>query len=243
MSWKSFACLAALGAISAPAVAVPSLSIVDNGGSATVNVTTTDAGSLGAEIAIELGVGLTLVDATVNTTNFDTANPGDNPFIAGSPVGGDTTGLFTDVGAGQIYVAYGSGDLGIGTFELLSFNYTGAGDATGTGDVAQAGALNDVGSVVQALADGPDLLADFNNDGVVDGQDFGVFVGEFNQGTVPPAAGLADFNNDGLIDGQDFGVFVGEFNMFNGSAVAVPEPAALAMASVMFLAAIGRRKG
>lgn len=66
--------------------------------------------------------------------------------------------------------------------------------------------------------------ADYNNDGVMDGQDFGVFVHEFNLGTVPPAQGLGDFDFDGDIDGGDFGVFVGEWSRFNSSSTATDSP-------------------
>jgi len=55
-------------------------------------------------------------------------------------------------------------------------------------------------------------IADFNNDGQVDGADFGIFGAAFGSmcgdpNYFPPA----DFNNDCVIDGADFGVFGSEF--------------------------------
>jgi hypothetical protein len=54
--------------------------------------------------------------------------------------------------------------------------------------------------------------ADFNNDGTVDGADFGIFGAAFGStagdADYNPAA---DFNNDGTIDGADFGAFGAQF--------------------------------
>ena len=99
MSWKSFACLAALGAMSAPALAVPSIGLVDNmDGTATLQVTATDNGSLAAEILIDATGGLGLTSATIaDSVVWDTANPGANPLT-----GGETTGIYdTDIASGE----------------------------------------------------------------------------------------------------------------------------------------------
>ena len=54
--------------------------------------------------------------------------------------------------------------------------------------------------------------ADFNNDGVVDGADFGAFGAAFGSSIGTPAyTPAADFNADGQIDGADFGSFGAEF--------------------------------
>lgn len=231
MSLKSYACLAALCAMSAPALAVPSISLVDNGsGNATLNVTTDAAGSLAAEIGITLGAGLTLVDATVNTTLFDDANPGDNPYINGldNPAGGDTTGLFTDVGAGQIFAAYGSGDLGIGTFELLSFNYTGSDSADASGVVAQLGLVNDVLMDTAVLGDaGSGLLADANGDGTVDLLDLAILGNNFN--LTPATFAQGDFNGDSVVDLLDLSILGSDFGNSASAAAAIPEPTSAAL--------------
>jgi hypothetical protein len=55
--------------------------------------------------------------------------------------------------------------------------------------------------------------ADFNNDGQVDGADFGAFGAAFGSSTgdanYDPAA---DFDDGGTIDGADFGIFGSEFS-------------------------------
>jgi hypothetical protein len=54
--------------------------------------------------------------------------------------------------------------------------------------------------------------ADFNNDGVVDGADFGAFGAAFGSASGDPSYNLnADFNGDGQVDGADFGAFGAEF--------------------------------
>jgi hypothetical protein len=57
-----------------------------------------------------------------------------------------------------------------------------------------------------------DCPADFNNDGQVDGDDFGIFGSAFGSSvgdaSFDPAA---DFTGDGVIDGADFGVFGAQF--------------------------------
>jgi len=54
--------------------------------------------------------------------------------------------------------------------------------------------------------------ADFNNDGVVDGADFGVFGAAFGASTGDLGYDAqADFNDDGVVDGADFGAFANEF--------------------------------
>lgn len=50
---------------------------------------------------------------------------------------------------------------------------------------------------------------DLDNDGLVAGSDFGIFVGYFGSGTA--AAREADFDGDTLIAGSDFGIFVSLF--------------------------------
>ncbi len=54
--------------------------------------------------------------------------------------------------------------------------------------------------------------ADFNDDGVVDGADFGAFGAAFGSSTGDASYDeAADFNDDGVIDGADFGAFGAQF--------------------------------
>ena len=56
------------------------------------------------------------------------------------------------------------------------------------------------------------LYGDSNNDGTVDGTDFGFFGAVF--GTTPGVGNSPfDFNNDGTIDGTDFGAFGNRFGL------------------------------
>jgi endonuclease I len=56
------------------------------------------------------------------------------------------------------------------------------------------------------------LPADLNNDGLVDGADFGIFAAAFgSQSSDANYSGPCDFNNDGSVDGADFGVFAASF--------------------------------
>lgn len=133
-------------ACAGPISAAPILQFVDNFDStATLQVVTDASGALGAEVAVEVatGPGLVITSVVVDTANFDTANPGDNPFIPGSPIGGDTIGLWTNLSAGQAFAAYGSGNLGIGTFDFLTLTYEGEGQLSAFGLVAQGASLNE----------------------------------------------------------------------------------------------------
>ena len=72
--------------------------------------------------------------------------------------------------------------------------------------------LADLGPFEFEPVDVNTCAADFNNDGQVDGSDFGAFGAAFGSvsgdGNYNPAA---DFNDDGQIDGADFGAFGAEF--------------------------------
>lgn len=223
MSWKSFACLAAVAAMTAPAVAqTPTIALVDNGGgNASLNITTSVAGAVGAEIQVVLDGGLTLGTVTENLTDF-IANPGDNPFIAGSPVGGDTTGLYTD--GNNIFAAFGSTatNAPAGTYELFNFDFTGSGLGDASGVVAQ---LGDLGEVLMdldvALDAGGGNPIDLNMDGFVDDADLGILLGNWGSDS------LGDLNNDMIIDDADLGILLGGW--MPPSSLAVPEPTSVVL--------------
>lgn len=143
-----------------PAVAAPMIQFVDNlDNSVTLQVVTDASGSLGAELGVAVEAsGLTLTNATVNTALFDDANPGDNPFINGldNPIGGDTTGLYVDFSQGQVFGAFGSQVVGIGTFDFLTLEFEGMGTLNASGVVAQQGLLGDVLEASIAVAEIPE---------------------------------------------------------------------------------------
>lgn len=126
-----------------------------------------------------------------------------------------------------------SGEGGSGSFEFVLF------DANGS-IVSMVGGV--FGGIVVAIP------GDFDDDGDVDGADFGVFVGEFQTGdTGGPGAAApfsqADLNMSGFVDGADFGIFVDSFQNFPPmSAVAVPEPSVISLVALAIAgAACGRR--
>lgn len=245
MSWKSFACVAALSAMATPALAAPSISIVDNlDGTGSVEVTIDAAGSLGAEIALAF-TDATLVDATINSAIFDEANPGDSPFIPGTLVGGDASGLNVDAGAGEVFAAFGGADPGLGTFTFLDFTYTGSGTAQATGYVAQGGDLGDfldTGAVDIGDDIGPEPLAgDFDGNGSVGDGDLTLLLSNWAasvppvpagwDGAQPTAPGIGDDELTALLStwGQ------------SQSSLAIPEPTA-AVIALMGLACLSARR-
>ncbi|MFT5229649.1 MAG: hypothetical protein ACI9EV_002803, partial [Urechidicola sp.] len=54
---------------------------------------------------------------------------------------------------------------------------------------------------------------DLNMDGVTDGDDFGVFLGNFGVPCADPCGCPTDLNGDGITDGDDFGIFLGNFGL------------------------------
>jgi hypothetical protein len=245
MSWKSIACVAALGAMSAPALALPSISVVKT--SATtgrIDVITTAAGSIGAEVSLVLA-GATLNSAVVNSAIFDTANPGDNPFIAGSPVGGDTTGMSAVTGGTSIFASFGSGNQPAGTYKLLDFTFSGASPtatATGDGFVASVGVLTNVPADVEVIGMPAGIFGDFEPDGDVDIIDFGLFADTFGKVTGNPGFDVrGDSEPDGDVDIIDFGLFADNFGTGTSSAVSVPEPTA-ALLGLIGVACLGFRR-
>ncbi|TWT66857.1 hypothetical protein Pla123a_45550 [Posidoniimonas polymericola] len=140
---RSFAALVCVAA-AATSSATPTLQFAnDTGSSVTLQVVTDDSSSIGAEVAIEINAGptLELTGATVNTAFWDYANPGDNPFIPGAPVGGDSFGLWTDFALGQVFAAFGSGFNPMGVHDFITIDYTGSGSLMAEGFLAQNGVL------------------------------------------------------------------------------------------------------
>lgn len=145
MKWSILLCaaMAAVACVS-PVMAAPSIQFVDNlDSTVTLQIVTTGNGSIGAELAVEVAAspGLLINSAVINSSVFDTANPGDNPFIPGSPVGGDSTGLWTNLPLGRVFASYGSGIVNAGTYDFLTLGYSGSGTLQASGKVASQGGL------------------------------------------------------------------------------------------------------
>lgn len=68
---------------------------------------------------------------------------------------------------------------------------------------------NNTSNQIDANLDGYGNIcdADYNNDGTINGGDFGAFVGAFNT-----LNATVDLNGDGVVNGGDFAGFVGMFN-------------------------------
>lgn len=228
MKHRHWLAAAALAAFSQVAVAAPSISVVDNSdGTGSLNITTDAPGALAAELALELTGGVTLVDAVINSAIFDQANPGDSPFVPGSPVQGDAHGLELDLVNNRLFAAFGAEDPGVGTFEFLTFSYTGSGGVQATGYVAQNGELGsflDTGGPIS-----PPLPGDFDGNGSWGDGDLTLLLANWGA-TVPPvpagwdglqptAPGIGDDELTTLLS-----------NWGQSSSLAVPEPGAVVMA-------------
>lgn len=241
MSFKSFACMAAAAAITMPAAALPTIEIINNAdGTAALNVVIDDVGSLGAELALEL-TGATLTGATINSSLFDTENPGDSPFIAGSVDGGDAMGLELDLANNRLFASFGAGDPGLGTYEFLTFDFTGSGTATAFGLVAQNGTLNggleDLDVVITSAST---LAADFNGDGTVDLLDLDILGNNF--GLDPATMAQGDANNDGVVDLLDLDILGNTFGSSASAASSIPEPTAALLSLVALGGIAGFRR-
>lgn len=137
--------------LTASSQAQPTIQFVDNlDQTVTLQIVTDASGSLAAElaVAVQASPGLDITSAVVNTAVFDTANPGDSPFIPGSAIGGDVVGLDFNDADDEVFAAFGSGVVGLGAFDYLTLGYQGAGTLDAFGVVAQLGVANQVSASI-----------------------------------------------------------------------------------------------
>ena len=107
-------------------------------------------------------------------------------------------------------------------------------------------AVDDEGPITSPLVWEIDVLgqpsnsfndADFNEDGAVDGDDFLIWQGGFNQFAGDATKGDGDADTDGFVDGDDFLIWQSNFGSGDGNASsAVPEPAACVLIVLAALA-------
>lgn len=237
-------CAVAVAVATTNALALPSISVVDLGdGQGQIRVTTTIEGSVAAEIALILSRA-NLQSAVINTAVFDTANPGDSPFILGSPEGGDVNGLVADPANNRLFASYGSDILLPGTYEFLTFTYTGFGCASATGVVAVGGVLTSGLSSGGCINEPPlQLPGDANGDGSVDLLDLAILGNNFGQS--PRRFSQGNFNepDDTRVDLLDLAILGANFGSSAPAyGAAVPEPTCLAFfGSCMTILLVQRR--
>jgi hypothetical protein len=139
--------LCAAMALSATALAQPSLQFVDNGDSSvTLQVVVDATGSTASELLVTdaglLGTGnIAFTDVYIaDPAVFDTANPGNNPIT-----GTVTNGLYLDdLATNEVFASFGSTIVGPGSYDFLTVEYAGYGTIDAIGLLAQLGVVHSV---------------------------------------------------------------------------------------------------
>lgn len=246
MSWKSFACVAALSFAVAPAFAAPSLTFVNNADGTGVFQITPDASLFptpaGGSIAFEIEItGLSdgaIVSAAEDMTNFPNANPGN--FLGGASTGLNFTGS-------SLTAAFGSNLFTTDTpVDALTIDFGGAATFDYLAVVAQA----NVGYPFPVQPDPPaapvtitasvtagSVAGDFNEDGRVDNGDLNLLLGDWGSATVPPEW-TAPFTSP--VDNDELNDLLGNWGF--GTSVAVPEPASALILAAAGVALVGVRR-
>ncbi|MBA4104547.1 MAG: hypothetical protein C0485_02230 [Pirellula sp.] len=202
-------------------LAVASLT-VDDSGSSTVIGDLTLSGNLNMEIGFTFSKLFVTGDANLGGALNISLGSGFIPYVGQRweiIAAGDVTGAFASVNAPPIAgVNWGVQTIGNSAFLTTNFIST-----PGTG-------------------------ADFNGDGIVNGDDLAIWQSNFGVGNPPPPATQAqgDANGDGVVDGADFLLIQQRFGLPPSVAVAaaVPEPSSVLLALAAFglpLAARRRR--
>ena len=165
----------------------------------------------------------------------------------------DGNGVFNDdrvFSSADGTIDYRQGDTISATFGNTKYNWT----ISYTGDIQWSDADNSVVSTISGTG-GADVVliglssetvavddADFNNDNIVDGNDFLIWQRGFNVG-VNNASG--DANGNGVVDGADLVIWKAQFGgppPAIGAIAAIPEPAAATLALLAGVALVRRRR-
>ncbi|WP_146584082.1 hypothetical protein [Posidoniimonas polymericola] len=210
---------------------------IDNFDEVIVQVVLDAPGAIGVEVTVQAADGLSLLSATIaDTVAFDTPNPGDNPFLPGSPIGGDSTGLWTDLENGQVFASFGGPGTAAGVYDLLTLNvlYAGSGGVDVAGYVAQNGTLGPLLSDFRYIIF--DIVGDVNDDGLLNTLDIDPFVLALTDplayDAIYPGIRVerADVNFDLQVNTLDIDPFVALLTG-GASAARAPEPASLLIAA------------
>lgn len=242
MSWKSFACVAALSALIAMPAVAQTVSVVNEGLDANgdwvwaVNVDSGAASSAAAELDITL-TDAGVVNAALVDAIFDTDNPSPSTlsWVAALLDGSGilTGGIAFDAAADEAVIARGSDVLADATQYTLARITTEGPSTAGslTSSIAVAGNLAQDGSNnAVSISDSITALAgDINLDGNVDPTDLNELL--FNFGNSGANWATGDLNGDGTVNPTDLNELLFNFGASSSAAVAnaVPEPASAAM--------------
>ncbi|MDZ4659316.1 MAG: GH25 family lysozyme [Bythopirellula sp.] len=214
----------------------------------------------GANRVFTIGDGSAATDLTISIPFLNggvtKAGPGTLHMTANSVYQGDTA---VQQGALSINIPflYNTADLHLSTGSLLNLNFGGSDviDSLFIDGAAQAigtwGAIGSAAQFTSPLITGTGLLqvtstiiaptipGDFDGDGDVDGTDLAQWQDDYD------ANGESDADEDGDSDGRDFLIWQQNFTgpgPLTASAVAVPEPAAIALLLISLLAVSGIRR-
>jgi hypothetical protein len=232
--------VASLG-YAAPSSALPSINLVKTSSSTgRLDVITSNPGVLGVELSIVFGQ-LKFTSVTINSAIFGVEKPGDNPFLQGSPEGGDTIGLWLRDDQQALFASFESLQVQPGVYQLLQFEYEAVlspmcGYVSADGFVSVNGVTTNVpssgGGVVCETPTG-----DTNGDGITNLDDLNNVKNNFGSPS-PPSLGDADF--DGDIDLADLNIVKNNFGA--SPSVSVPEPSSLAIVTGMVLSVVAARR-
>lgn len=164
--------------------------------------------------------------------NFESVAPNGAVTLLGEnifPVGAVNSSDLTDVTA-TLVIPSGMPNIGETLRLVLLATGNDAGSSSGADDPRAIYYLDNVRLEFES-ATGPGLVADFNNDGFVDGEDLLIWQSAYGINDD------ADANGDGISDGRDFLIWQRHFGsgVRMASAITVPEPMAI---TVVFLGMI-----